>query len=182
MIFNIVAEFDLIKKPSWIDAFRLKYDEPYRYHISFKTLTYFNEKKLENLKNELKIIANAYSSIGVIFNELYINITSKGGCIMIKAKSNKKLFKLQDEISNRFSKFGKHISEEYKKFEKNFNPHITIGRHLTAEQLKRAKNDLRNDLFVEALVDNLVLSVAKEDTFEEWFNPKNKLSFKLQKE
>lgn len=182
MIFNIVAEFDLTKKPLWLDAFRLKYDKPYRYHISFKTLTYFDEANLENLKNELEVIANTHSDIKVIFNELHINSTSKGGCIMIRAEHNKKLLELQNEISNKFSKFGKHISEEYENFERNFDPHITIARHLTANQFEKAKKDFKKDLFSEAIIDNLVLGVSKKDTFEEWSDPKNKSFYKFSKE
>ena len=182
MIYNIVAEFDLIKKPKWIDAFRLKYDKPYRYHISFKTLTYFDEANLENLKNELEIIVNTHSNIKVIFNELHINPTSKGGCIMIRAEHNSKLIELQNEISNKFSKFGKNISKQYNSFERNFDPHITIARHLTVDQLENAKKDLKKDLFSKTIMNNLVFGVAKKDTFEEWSDPKNKSFFKFHKE
>lgn len=181
-IFNIVAEFNLNKKPDWLDGFRKKYDKPYRYHITLKTCTFFDNNKFENLKNDLESITKKYNSIQIIFNELFMGHTSTGECIMIKADKNKKLFKLQKEIANKFSNYGEHVSEEYKKFESNFEPHITIARHLTCEQYERAKNELIKDLYCKALIKEIVLTVARENTFEEWSKPENKLSYFLNEE
>ncbi|MCK5060927.1 2'-5' RNA ligase family protein [Candidatus Parcubacteria bacterium] len=179
MIFNINSEFDLIKKPAWLDDFRAKYDKPYRYHVTFKTNAYLSDTNFENLKNELSDIAKRYQKIKVIFNKLFISITSKGGCIMIKADRNNKLSKLQKEISEKFSKYGKHTRIEYKKFEKNFNPHITIARRLSPELLNNAKNELLKDLACEALIEEIILTVVKKDSFDEWSNPQNKSFYKL---
>lgn len=178
-IFHIGSEFTLIKKPRWLDKFRLKYDEPYRYHVTFKTSTYFQEDDFENLKKELSNIAKKYRAVKVIFNKLFINRTSKGGCIMIKAERNKDLLKLQKEITKKSSKYGKHITKEYKKFEDDFKPHITIGRHLTSEQLENARKELKKDLRCEALIEELVLTTANTDLFSELNDPRNKLHYKL---
>jgi 2'-5' RNA ligase len=100
---------------------------------------------------------------------------------MIEAKNNKELIKLQKEIKIKFSKYGKHISKEYEKFENNFKPHITIARYLNLKQLKIAKKEIQKDLFCEALIEKLVLTTVENDLFEEWSNPKNKLSYSLKK-
>lgn len=180
-IFNIVTEFSLVKKPTWLDSFRKKYDKPYPYHITLKTCTYFNPNKLRNLKQDLSNISRSFKEIRVVFNKLSIKHTSNGGCIMIKAKRNIELSKLKNEISYIFSKYGRHIAKEYQNFEAKFEPHITIARNLTEEQLKNAKRELKTNLNCEAIIKELVLSKAEENTFEEWSNQNNKVRYTLEK-
>lgn len=177
--FQISADFDLKIKPIWLDDFRLKYDPSYDYHITFKTTTNFKSEDFENLNTELKTISNNYRPFIVIFNELFISSASLGWYIMIKAKYNQKLFNLQKEIAERLSKYGNHTTKEQEGFEKSFNPHITIARHLTLEQLKKAKSELKKDLICEALIDSLTLTTVKKDIFEEWSNPTNRIFYKL---
>lgn len=178
-IFSISSDFQLIKKPDWLDDFRKKYDQPYSYHVTLKTSTCFDHICVENLKGDLDAIAKKYHTIPVKFNELFISSAPKGKCIMIKAQKNKVLIKLQKEIVKKFSEYGSHITKEDERFEKNFVPHITIARHLSLEQLKIAKTELKKDLFCEALIKELVLTTVKNNRFEESCNPLNKAYFKL---
>jgi len=179
--FQISANFDLKVKPIWLNDFRSKYDLPYNYHITFKTTTNFKSGDFENLNTELKNISNNHIPFAVIFDELFISPSSSGWCIMIKAKYNKELLKLQEEIAKKFSKYGNHATEERENFEKNFNPHITIARHLTLEQLEKAKSELKKDLICEAIIESLTLTTVKEDTFEEWTKPINRTLHKINK-
>ncbi|MDD5731949.1 MAG: 2'-5' RNA ligase family protein [Patescibacteria group bacterium] len=179
--FQISADFDLKSKPEWIDSFRLKYDLPYDYHITFKTTTNFNDEDFENLNIGLKEVLEKYKPFVVIFDELFIAPAPSGWCIMIKAKHNEDLFKLQKEIVERFSKFGTHPSKQKEEFEKNFDPHITIARHLSDEQLEQAKGELKDDLTCEALIDSTTLTTTKGDTFEEWSKPENRKFYKFNK-
>ncbi len=68
----------------------------------------------------------------------------------------------------------------HEKFEKNFQPHLTIARYLTTEQLKNAKKELRPDLLCSGLIKELVLTTVENDRFEEWNDPKNKIRYELQ--
>ena len=174
-IFNIAVELDLIQKPNWLDDFRVKYDKPYPDHITLKTNTFFDSDDFENLKKDFVDIAQKYKTINVIFDELYMGLGTKGECIMIKAQINKDLLDLQKEMSDKFSKYGQHITPLHEKFEKDFQPHLTIARQLTTEQLENAKKDLKPDLFCTALVKDLVLTAVENDRFEEWVNVKNKV-------
>lgn len=176
-MFNIVAELKLMDKPNWLDSFRKKYDKPYHYHITLKTCTYFNENELENLKFTLKDILKIFNPIKITFNKVFIRQASKGGCIMIEADKNEKLISLQKNISEKFSKYGKHISKEHRTYEVNFNPHITIARHLSQEQLIDAKNELKENTHCKAKIKELVLTVANHDSFDEWSNSNNKTYF-----
>ena len=178
-LFQISADFDLKSKPEWLDSFRLKYDLPYDYHITFKTTTTFKNEDFENLKTELKDTLINYKPFTVIFDELFIAPALSGWCVMIKAKQNKTLLELQKEISERFSKFGTHLSRQKEDFEKNFDPHITIARHLIDEQLEKAKSELKEGLICEALIESVTLTTAKEDKFEGWNKPENRIFYKL---
>ncbi|MDA2936218.1 2'-5' RNA ligase family protein [Patescibacteria group bacterium AH-259-L05] len=177
--FNIRADFDLNVKPPWLDDFRSKYDLPHDYHITFKTTTKFKSEDFENLNTELKIISKSHRPFIVVFDELFISSTSSGWCMMIKAQYNQELFDLQKEVAEKFSKYGDHTTKERESFEKNFDPHVTIARHLTPEQLRKAKRELKKDLMCEALINSLTLATVKEDTFEEWSNPANRIFYKL---
>lgn len=180
MYFNVATEFKLTKKPAWLDGFRKKCDDPYQYHITLKTKTSVRSADIARLKNELNNIAKRYGGIKVVFSKLHIATTTKGWCIMIRAKPNRILVELQKEIVKRFSKFGKPIRKEGASFEKIFRPHITIGRHLTPQQLKQAKSDLRGkNLHSEALIQKIVLTTVRTDSFHDWSNLKNKISYKL---
>ena len=88
-IFSISSDFQLLKKPDWLDDFRKKFDQPYSYHVTLKTSTCFDNNRVENLKGDLDAIAKKYPIIPVKFNELFINSAPKGKCIMIKAKKIK---------------------------------------------------------------------------------------------
>lgn len=179
--FQISADFDLTKKPDWFDNFRLKYDLPYDYHITLKTTTNFKREDFDSLGRELKAILDKYKSFSVVFGELFISQAPSGWCIMIRAKHNEELFALQKEIAEEFSKYGDHTTKERASYEKDFNPHITIARHLDVEQLEKAKSELKEDLVCEALIDSITLRTVKEDTFEEWSNPENMMIYGFKK-
>jgi 2'-5' RNA ligase len=180
-IFQVSADFELDKKPGWLDYFRSKYDKPYSYHVTLKNSSYFNENDLEKIKEALVAIAKKHRELKVVFNKLFLSNSPKGECVMIEAEPNEELNKLQKEISSKLLKHGEHILEEYKEYENNFRPHITIARYLTPDQAEIAKKELGDDMHCEALIDKLVLTTANNDEYEEWSNPENETHIKLKK-
>ena len=112
-MFHIGADFELSKKPNWLDNFRKRYDKPYNYHITLKNPTYFNGDDLKDIKLNLKRVLEPYNKIKVIFKNLFINPSSKGECIMIRAEKSEMLVRLQKEISTKFFKYAKHISKKH---------------------------------------------------------------------
>jgi 2'-5' RNA ligase len=181
-LLSIGAEFDLKKKPDWLDAFRRKYDRPFRYHVTLKTSTYFRSRDLESIKSEVLTITGKYPAMSIIFNKLFIGPSPKGMCIMIEAENNTKLTNFQKEISVAISKYGEHLTEQHKNFELNFRPHITIGRELTPAQFNTAKQELKEDLRCEATIEEVVLTTVDRDVFEEWSKASNKTHYWLSPE
>lgn len=178
-LFVISCDFDLVKKPIWLDAFCTKYGKSWLYHITLKTQTSFDSKNVDELKTNLKKIVNNFHSLKIIFNHIKISRTSKGNCIMIMAEKNEELLQLQEVVSNTFSKYGQHSNEDYEKHEKNFNPHITIARRLDSNQLNDAKKELQTDTHCEAEIKDVTLSLVENDALEEWSKPENRFIFKL---
>lgn len=173
-IFNIMAEFDLDKKPDWLEDFRAKYDKPYKYHIVLKYATEFDDADVENIKSELLELSKKYSKMKIVFDKLLIQ-----GSIMIMARENKELVQLQKEIVKKFSKYGKSIKEKYAEFDLDFEPHITIGRSLSDKELDLATKDLGNDFLCDALIDKISLTIIDEDFFEQWNDPNRKTLYVL---
>jgi 2'-5' RNA ligase len=178
-LFQISADFALDEKPTWLADFRKKYDLPYDYHITFKTTTTFQDQDLDNIKKEIQTIAQNYGPVEIVFDKLFIDSTSHGWYIMLAARPNAVLTKLQKEISQKFSRYGQHTNENNKQFERNFNPHITIGRRLTPPLLTQAKKDLGEDLLCQTTIKSITLTIAREDTFDEWSKPQNRIFYQL---
>ena len=91
-VFYITLDFDLQKKPLWLDHFRELYDEPYDYHITLKYLTFIENKETAKLKRETQKIADESNPLVVVFNNYFFDKTSTGNLIMISAKHNENFF------------------------------------------------------------------------------------------
>jgi 2'-5' RNA ligase len=165
-IFYVTADFTLDKKPDWLDAFRVKYDDPYDYHITLKQGTFFDETRLKEIEKIITDIVTTFSPIPVTFNDLFMNQTPSGHVIMIRAEKNPSLMKLQKELHEKLSPFGDITEEYYKSYEEDFDPHITIARHLTDEQLTEAKHEIGNDSICQTIISTLTLKVNAIDGSE----------------
>ncbi|MDD4332859.1 MAG: 2'-5' RNA ligase family protein [Patescibacteria group bacterium] len=180
--FNVIVEFKLTKKPDWFDGFRKKYDKPFKFHISLKNGTKVKEKDINNLKEDIKIIAKNFRSIKLGFSKLWTsNKSSRGWCIMVKADKNPELLKLQKVISKNLAKYGDYVLPEYKDYEKKFKPHVTIGRHLTDEKIKEAKKEIGKNLYCEAEINSLTLMIVNNFTLKSLLDRKNCKIYKLWK-
>jgi 2'-5' RNA ligase len=178
--FIVIAEFKLTKKPKWLDDFRKKYDKPFRFHVALKNGTEVKDNDVASLGQEVKRIVSKFKPIKIKFSRLFTsNKSTRGWCIMISAERNLQLMKLQKTISKDLSKYGGYILPEYKKFEKNFKPHITIGRHLTDKELKQAEKELGKNLKCKSIIDSVTLMVVKKFLLENLLDRKNSKIYKL---
>jgi 2'-5' RNA ligase len=160
--FYVSADFELSTKPEWLDNFRRKYDEPYEYHITLKNETYTSMENVETLGEILGKIVSQYNPFTVTFKNIYHDKTPKGEVIMIKAEENKTLLELQKTVRESLKAFGPHVKAHHKAFEDNFNPHITIARHLSEEQFISAIQEVGESTICEAIIDKVVLTTTEE--------------------
>ena len=179
-IFQISSNFILKKKPEWLDGFRKKFDEPYPYHITLRISTYLKKEDINSLKDDIREVIEGHEPMKVVFDRVEYGRSEKGERIMIMAQANEALTRLHDEISGKVSKYGKHIKKEYREFEDNYEPHVTIARHMSKSKLKEAKKELK-DIKCEAMVKRIMLAVVDKDDFFEWTSIGNRSYFELKK-
>lgn len=181
--FHISAEFDLTRKPVWLEDFRDKYDSSYAYHVTLKNPTEIKEEDVEKLHEELAELIEKCKLKGrgleIDFEKLMFGGTSKGRAIMIRAEKDERLFEFQESLSRKLGQFGKNTNDDHTRFEKNFEPHITIGRHLNEQQFEEAKKDLGKDTKITGNLARITLTVVDEPIEKNWINLDNKTYFTI---
>lgn len=177
--FHLSLGFRIKDRPKWLEEFRKEYDKPYPYHVTLKNETELKEGDIQALKKKVAEILKGYNSkdLDLVFDRVNVNETSKGHCIMVAACDGGQVKKLQAEIVSKLNVFGDISSEDHKRFEENFDPHITIARHLTDRQLLQAEKDLPNKVRFEIEPEKLVLSIVNEPVIEERLKEKNRSYF-----
>lgn len=165
-IFYITARVVIENSPTWLDPFRLKYDEPSEYHITLKQATYIQKEQIELLKTELEEIIRKFFPIALSFNGIFMNETPKGHVVMIHSEKHSTLMELQRELHNTLSHYGDVIRTYYKEYEESFDPHITIARKMSDEVFEEAKKEIGNTTHCEGLINTITLSISSGDTEE----------------
>jgi 2'-5' RNA ligase len=179
--FVITVEPELIDPPSWLEKFREKYDTGHNYHISLKYPTITKLTNIKKIHKSMRRISHNYQKFTIRFSEVRSDSTSKGNLVMIFCKDRANdVFELQREVLNRFENFGEVIRDNYENFEKNFSPHITIGRHLSEEAKVEALQTLPEKVSIEGLVSNLILTVVEETKMEQLYDEENRYIYTLQ--
>ena len=182
--FHISLGFKLKDRPAWLEDFPKEYDKPYPYHLTLKNETCIEDQDIPRLKKILEKIVKGYNpkELEMIFDKIDINETSKGHCIMVVARDDLDIRKLQLEIVRKLGIFGDNSSKEHKKFEENFTPHITIGRHLNDAQLLQAKKNLLNNIRFEIEPEKIVLAIVDRPILEERVKEQNRDYFYFDQE
>jgi len=183
-IFAIYAKVELIKKPEWLDDFRIKYDKPYPYHLTLKPSTIVEDSEVSDIKNRLeKLFSNLEipeHKILLEFNSLNVrHDTASDICVMINSNKNDEIIKLQKEILSVLDKYKNYRKEKYKGYAENFTPHITIGRDLNEESYQQALKKLEKDYTCEGIIEEVVLVVMNNATVAEYNDPSNQTFYKI---
>jgi 2'-5' RNA ligase len=179
-VFLLTLEFELEEKPKWLDGFRIKYDEPLNYHITLKFLTLIKESDLPKIRSKVKSIAKANKPLTLEFDKYFFDRIKDRNYIMVSAKHNNDLYRLQKMVVSELRVFGETIKSHYNDFENNFTPHITIGRRLLNDVFQIAKNELEEEIYCKANITKLALTVVDENsTVDDVINPKNTTYYDL---
>lgn len=180
-IFAVYSVVILEKKPDWFDDFRLRFDKPYDLHITYKQPCWIDDDEVENIKSKLNNIFQVnQGKIDIEFDRI---VASKGEdekyCIMIVAKKNERLMKIQKCIVHVLKDYRDFLEAETQSYEDNFMPHITIGRDVSEEDWKLWQKKIEDDCLCAGCVDEIVLSVVKEITVDEAKNESNMKKYKI---
>ena len=159
-VYYIAAEFDLVEKPEWLDGFRAKYDEPFKYHVTLKAPTLIDESQLASIRKKLVVITERFERFEVVFDRYDFGKTDSGHVVMIFAGPNPTLAELQRAVQQELAGVGQFAKPQYAKFDSDFRPHITIARHLDDARFTEAKTELKEPVLCKASVTGITLAVS----------------------
>jgi len=192
--FAIYTTVKIINKPDWLDDFRSKfdleyntdtgcYDDPYEMHITLTQPRYISDGDIQMLKVKLNELfeRNDTDKLDVEFSDWHLDRqdTTSKGCIMIKSSEYRKLSNLQRQILEIIGNNHNFLETKYEAYEKNFIPHLTIGRDLSKERYDSAISMLPKSVLVKAEVDNIILAIVKDKSTAERNNPNNLNVYRL---
>ena len=179
-IFAVYTKLHLTEQPDWLDGFREQYDKPWFFHNTLKQPCFIKDKELPELRSTLdRFFSEHPGNITVSFDEVVVDETKQGKVIMVRAKSAEPLVKLQKALVQQLAQYDRYIKPDHRQYEKDFDPHITIGRHLSDEQYREASVLLDKGCACTGMIDEVVFAVVKDDTVEEGMNPANHTVYRL---
>lgn len=156
------ADLNITEKPSWLDAFREKYDEVFPYHLSLKRAVEIPEGEIAQAREKAVEIAKHFKPFELTFKELFIGHTKNGFTIMVRAEHEPVLRSLRDQVVQNFQNYTTYYQPQHQTFDQDFNPHVTIARHLNEAQLEEAKAAVQEPLNIRARIDALTFVVTQE--------------------
>lgn len=156
------ADLHIMQKPEWLDGFREKYDEVFPYHLSLKRAVEIPESEIADAKEKARDIANHFKPFELTFNELFVGHTKNGYTLMVRAENEPVLHALRDQVFTTFKHYDTYYQPQHKGFDADFNPHVTIARHLSDEQLEKAKSEVQEPINIVARIDSLQFEVTPE--------------------
>jgi 2'-5' RNA ligase len=118
----------------------------------------------------------------VEFDKFSFGKTENGNLIMVSAKHNEDLIKLQKTVLNKLRGFGTTIKPTYKEYETNFRPHIALARKLSDKIFIKAKKELEKQIYGKAIITKLALTVVSENySVEDIVDPENTFNYFLKR-
>ncbi len=171
-IFAVYGRVEILDAPNWLEAFREKYNTPYDYHVTLKQPCYFHERQLQDIKNSIR---KALVGFDLPDNQLSLHFDSLradrlDGSIMIMAGANTLLGSIQRSITSQLGQYQSYISAELERYEKNFEPHITIAYNLGSrfsEAVSLVPQDTKFSGIIKEIILSNVSSITPEQTCQD---------------
>jgi 2'-5' RNA ligase len=178
-VYVVTIDFELAVAPAWLADFRKKYDKQYVPHVTLKNLSYITAEQIPELEIVLQGITKKYEPMAITFSAYSFSTTKNGHVIMALAEKNDELFALQKDVRESCAHFGEHTRTDFKEYETNFTPHLTIGRELTDEQFAEAKHALSEQIECRATLSTVSLIVYDSLAVQERMGVPMKKFFQL---
>lgn len=183
-IFAVTADVELSRKPEWFDAFRAEYDEPYPLHVTLKQPSLVEDGDVEGLKKEVAdffaMLEKAETPLRVRFDRMSVSVRSREDiCVMLDATESGALPDLHAGIMAKLGTRYSYRKEEYRRYEEDFHPHVTIARDLTEKDYGGAAKVWTPDFDCEGIVKSCTLVIVPELNAEEANKAENRTTFIL---
>lgn len=189
-IFAIYGRVNFVKKPTWLDGFCKRYNQPYDYHITLTQCRFISDTDVSKLKEKVdKFFAPPAGGLSIPNHKIEVDfsipiIDDEGvekdeACIMINAKNNNQLIQLQKNLVKLMVDYPNYYKSELEEYERNFQPHITVAMDLNKIRFDQAKKDFKEDFKCIGTIDEVILSIVKEITPDESKNKDNLRVYRL---
>lgn len=183
-LFAIYSKIHPTKTPEWLDAFYTKYTSSHGYHVTLKQSCFLEEEDIAEVKNNLstflKTILIPNHKIEVTFDKItFDTIQAEQKSILINAKHNPLLEKLQQGIVSALSQHKKYVSPESRTWEEHFNPHITIAADLNPTRYAQALKEIKEDYTCTGTIQNISLIIVDKMIPSEADRPENQTIYPL---
>lgn len=178
-IFAVYTDVILLKKPTWLEGFLRTY-QPRELHVTLKQPCFIEEGKIEIVKSAVRdfFAKKKIGRLSVIFDKVVYN-DDQPGAIMVCATQADALIQLQKELCYELSWYNNYVEMARKEYEINFNPHITIGDDIPAEQYKKSLEYLKDGCVCEGEISAAVLAIVDDMSVNASNNPVNKTIYSL---
>jgi 2'-5' RNA ligase len=183
-IFAVYAKVKLTDPPAWLDSFRRKYDDPYDYHVTLKQPCRIDDSAVPEVKRKLSDLFGQMeplrSEIRLLFDTVCADTDRPAGaCIMINCYGAGRLHDLQQKIVAALAGYTDYVKVGSGRWETDFQPHITVARHLSPARYAAAMKELPESYQCEGIAAEVALTVVDNLEAEEATNPKNVTVYKL---
>lgn len=140
----------------------------HEYHVTLKQLCLIDTNDIQQIKDTLTRFFHSYEiparTLAIIFDTLVIESESDGTMtIMVNAKENPAIQKLQKDILHLFPRDARYRYPESREWERNFKPHVTIAADLNQIVYEDAQKEIGEDVRCEGYIDAVTLEIASEN-------------------
>ncbi|MDO8336181.1 MAG: 2'-5' RNA ligase family protein, partial [Candidatus Saccharibacteria bacterium] len=160
-IFAVTAELELVET-TWLAAFRAKYDEPYRPHITLKQPCFIEEHAVPVIKSLFDDFVGTLTISDYQIPVLFDNLVHGEFTIMLDATKHEQLDQLQVGVLQVLSGYRNFVKPKYEGYEADFHPHLTIARNLDEATRKQAVQEMPADYSIKGSIREITLGIADE--------------------
>lgn len=155
------GKLEIDNKPQWLGDFVKKYKSDYDFHITFKQPCIIHEEQGTEIKKILSDLFKKHKpadhKIKIIFDRILPDESYE--CVMLSSKRNPKLNILQKKIIAAFKNYQNYYQPETKKYEENFQPHLTIAIDLDKKSYQKAIQNIPAKFQISGQIKEIVLDI-----------------------
>ncbi len=182
-IFAIYTKLVLIIKPDWLDEFREQYHQPWDWHVTLKQPCFIEEDKVDRVRRKVddffsNLVIEGHK-IELTFDELVSDEGKNGAVVMVASRNAQRLMELQKNLCAVLYEYQNYVEPEFQGYEKHFNPHITIGDHLSGERYAESLEYLKNGCWCEGVINEVILSIVNDRSLDEAKRESNMTAYSL---
>ena len=159
--FAIYGRVVLSEFPDWFPEFYARHGAFFDKHVTLKQACLAEEADTSRVQSLLEsFFATRFvadGQINLVFDR--VRADPLGDCIMVDSQRSETLNTLQASLLQCLKDHRNYEKSETEKYEKNFDPHITIADNMTPEETMAALRELPKEFVLKGGIEEIVLIV-----------------------